>query len=354
MNCHLLELYRCQRLPVFQNRIYHSREAALTCQTGDVRLIQDLQTGLISNHDFNPDLLVYDADYQNEQAHSSAFQDHLQSILDLVSLHFQGNTLIEVGCGKGLFLEKLQNQGFPVTGLDPTYEGDNPAILKKYFSLETGIRGDGIILRHVLEHIQNPYDFLCLLRDSNGGGGKIYIEVPCFEWICNRCSWFDIFYEHVNYFRLSDFQRMFESVFHAAHSFNGQYLAVVADLASLRPPVYQDKPIAFPPSFTRSVQSLSQRLAANPDRPRVVWGGASKGVIFSIFMERAGMSIQMVVDVNPAKQGKYIGVTGLRVSSPEEALDQLPEGSEIIVMNSNYLEEIRSMTQNRFSYFPAD
>ena len=354
MNPHLIELYRCQGLPVLQNRIYHSREAAQACQTGDVRLVQNLQTGLISNHDFNPALLVYDADYQNEQAHSATFQDHLENIIDLVARHFRNNTLIEVGCGKGLFLEKLQKLGFPVTGLDPTYEGNNPAILKKYFSLGTGIRGDGIILRHVLEHIQNPCDFLCQLRDANGGGGKIYIEVPCFEWICARCSWFDVFYEHVNYFRLADFHRMFGTIFHAAHSFNGQYLSVVADLASLRPPVYQDKPVAFPSSFTSSVQTHSLRLAANPSRSRIVWGGASKGVIFSIFMDRAGTPIQTVVDVSPAKQGKYIGVTGLCVSSPEEAITQCPEGSEIIVMNSNYLEEIRRMTHHRFTYYPAD
>ena len=60
-----------------------------------------------------------------------------------------------------------------------------------------------------MEHIQNPYEFLSQLKDANGGGGRVYIEVPCFEWICEHRAWFDIFYEHVNYFRRSDFNRMF-------------------------------------------------------------------------------------------------------------------------------------------------
>lgn len=354
MNPDLHELYCCEHLPVFQNRMYQSCAEARSCTTGDIRLVQDLQIGLISNHAFNPDLMIYDEAYQNEQAHSDFFRDHLHEVLGLIARHFQNQSLIEVGCGKGLFLEKLQEQGYSIVGVDPAYEGNNPAILKQYFCPETGIRADGIVLRHVLEHIQNPYDFLCALRDANGGRGKIYIEVPCFEWICSRRSWFDIFFEHVNYFRLSDFHRMFGDVHQAGHSFNGQYLSIIAELGSLRPPVYQEPPVAFPKTFTQSALTHSQRFAANPARPRIIWGGASKGVVFSIFMARAGTPIQTVVDVNPAKQGKFLGVTGLRVISPEELMATVPEGSEIIVMNSNYLDEIRQMTNNRFTYQPAD
>ncbi len=51
-------------------------------------------------------------------------------------------------------------QGFKVTDLDPTYEGANPNVIKAYFSPEIGLRADGIILRHVLEHVQDPVEFL--------------------------------------------------------------------------------------------------------------------------------------------------------------------------------------------------
>ena len=348
-----LELYRCEGLPVFQNRVYPTPAEACACPTGELRLAQNLETGLISNLAFNPDLIIYDAFYQNEQAHSLAFQDHLDAVLDLIDRNFQDCSLIEVGCGKGVFLEKLSQRGYAVTGMDPAYEGDNPAILKQYFSPAAGVRADCIVLRHVLEHIQDPVAFLQLLRDSNGGGGKIYIEVPCFDWICANRTWFDVFYEHVNYFRLADFSRMFGTVHYAAHSFGGQYLSVVAELASLRQPRYEAPPVTFPADFSASIATHSQRLAAAPDRRRVVWGAASKGVIFSIHMARAGTPIHDVVDMNPAKQGFYLGVTGLRVSSPREIMAALPDGSEIIVMNANYLEEIRSLTEQRYHYCSA-
>jgi SAM-dependent methyltransferase len=348
-----LELHRCEGLPVFQNRVYPTPEEARACATGDVLLAQNLETGLIANLAFNPDLIVYDAFYQNEQAHSAAFQDHLDAVLGLIDRHFHGCSLIEVGCGKGVFLEKLSRRGYAVTGMDPAYEGANPAIRKEYFTPAAGVRGDGLILRHVLEHIQDPYAFLQLLRDSNGGGGRIYIEVPCFDWICSNRSWFDVFYEHVNYFRLADFERLFGTVHHAAHSFDGQYLSVVAELASLRPPRFAGPPVEFPADFSASITTHAARLAAAPDRRPVVWGAASKGVIFAIHMARAGAPIHDVVDMNPAKQGRYLGVTGLRVSSPAEIMATLPDGAEVIVMNPNYLEEIRQLTQHRYRYCPA-
>ena len=56
--------------------------------------------------------------------------------------------------------------------------------------------------------------------------------MPCLDWICKHRAWFDIFYEHVNYFRLTDFQRLFQRIEDSGHLFGGQYLYVVAELAS--------------------------------------------------------------------------------------------------------------------------
>ena len=269
-------LYRAEKLPIFQNRIFHSEEDARNCATGDVILGQHPETGLIFNQAFCPELVHYDADYQNEQGLSSVFQAHLRDVSKIVLKHFRGLSLIEVGCGKGHFLEALQVAGFQVTGLDPAYEGSNPSIIKEYFSAEVGLRGDGIILRHVLEHIQDPIAFLSTICEANGGKGKVYIEVPCLDWICAHRAWFDIFYEHVNYFRLSDFHRMFGIVEEAGRIFNGQYLYVVADLATLRAPVLGEAArFEFPPGFPEGVNRYAGRLTTRRGPPATMWGAAS-------------------------------------------------------------------------------
>lgn len=346
-------LYRVAQLPVFQNRMFDSCEAARACPRGDLDIVQDDATGLIFNRAFDPSLLVYDADYQNEQGHSAAFRAHLDAVAQCVMRHFHGSTLIEVGCGKGHFLAVLQGLGFAVTGLDPAYEGSNPAIRRECFTPATGLRADGLILRHVLEHLRDPYAFLCQLRDANGGTGKVYIEVPCVDWIARQHAWFDLFYEHVNYFRLADFSRLFGTLHEAGHCFGGQYLYAVADLASLREPVAgTDARFEFPPAMQADVARTAARLkaarlAGRPDA--AVWGGASKGVIFSLLMARAGVPPALVVDINPAKQGRFIAASGLRVHSAEEALAHLAPGTDVFVMNPNYLDEIQALTKHRFN-----
>jgi len=349
------EIYRAEQLPVFQNRMFHSEIEAKNCVKGDIHLVQDVQTGLIFNQAFKPSLMQYDADYQNEQAVSAVFRQHLQKVSKFIRKHFDGCTLIEVGCGKGHFLEQLQGMGFDIVGFDPTYEGSNPSVIKKYFSPEVGLRADGIILRHVLEHVQEPIGFLSKILDANGGGGKIYIEVPCFDWICDHLAWFDIFYEHVNYFRLTDFYRMFGTVYEAGYSFNGQYLYVVADLATVRVPISNNvDQIEFPENFLDSVNQYASKLRTqNTDHRTIsaIWGGASKGVIFALLMDRAGVKVDMVIDINPRKQGKFLAATGLQVWSPEMAMLKLESaGADIFVMNSNYLNEIKALTKHQFNY----
>jgi hypothetical protein len=42
------------------------------------------------------------------------------------------------------------------------------------------------------------------------------------------------------------------------------------------------------------------------------------------------------------------------VSSPQEAMDALPEGANVFVMNSNYFEEIKRTTGGRYVYHAVD
>jgi len=353
-----LSVYRQNRFPVLQNRVYSSAEEARNCVLGDINIVQDLDTGLIFNAAFKSDLMVYDLNYNNEQAFSGVFKKHLNWVAHTIEVHFGKQNLIEVGCGKGFFLELLLSFGFEITGFDSTYDGTNPRIIKQYF--EPGIiksPARGLILRHVLEHILNPINFLSKLKKSNGDQGLIYIEVPCFDWIMKNRTWFDIFYEHVNYFRLNDFKRMFGKVVECGYCFGGQYLYIIADLSTLRQPKYNEScQMLFPENFLMSLNSAQERQQRIEEKrfDAAVWGAGSKGVIFLLLRERIGLPINMVIDINHSKQGKFLPVTGLKVYSPSQAMMILKDGATVYVMNSNYLAEIKEMTNHRFNYVEAN
>lgn len=349
------ELFRASGLPVLQNRTFANASEAKASQKGDVVLVQDESTGLIFNDAFDPSLLLYDSNYQNEQACSSVFQKHLDDVATIIARHFKGQQLIEVGCGKGYFLEHLRALKYDITGIDPAYEGDNPDVIKAPFERGLGLSADAIVLRHVLEHIPDPLGFLSEIARANGGHGSIYIEVPCFDWILERRAWFDIFYEHVNYFRIRDFERMFSQIREHGHVFGGQYIYVVADLASLRRPQgnAHDR-ITVPTDFLSGVDRAISVIRNSGSKRNAIWGAASKGVIFSVYLQRAGIIIDEAIDINPAKQGRFLACSGLAVSSPKDAVSRLMAEDNLFVMNSNYLDEIIAQSNRRYTYYRVD
>jgi len=348
--------YNINQLPIFQNRMYDTESEAKNCPKGDVRLVEDLQTGLVYNASFRPELMEYDEHYQNEQAVSQLFQEHLESVYKIIERSMGKEDLVEVGCGKGYFLELLLKHGVEITGFDPAYEGINTRIERHYFDKSFGTKANGLILRHVLEHIQEPVNFLMRLKEANGGSGLIYIEVPNFDWICSKRAWFDIFYEHANYFRLADFDRMFDKVVESGALFGGQYIYVVAELGSVKIPKYDKQTLVdFPQDFLHfPIKQNRAEQSRTEQNNGAIWGGASKGVIFSLIKMREGIIFNTVIDINPAKQGKFLAATGLKVQSPDEALPTLASGADIWVMNSNYLDEIKKISGNTYNYICID
>ena len=143
---------------------------------------------------------------------------------------------------------------------------------------------------------------------------------------------------------------MFGSVLECGRVFGGQYLYLVADLATLRVPVASPFDLINPKQFVKFDYSYRPQQG----RDAAIWGGALKGVIFALLGRRAGFDINIVIDINPAKQGMYLAATGLQVRSPTSGLSQLAQNSTIFVMNSNYLEEIRRQSNGNYEYVCVD
>jgi hypothetical protein len=233
-----------------------------------------------------------------------------------------------------------------ITGFDPTYEGSNPRVRRDYFAPGASIRAKGLILRHVLEHIRNPFDFLVQLKEANGGG-LIYIELPRFDWICEDRAWFDVFYEHVNYFRISDFHRMFGKVIDSGSIFGGQYLYVVGDLATLRTPKIDEADrVKFPTDFT---DKITKREPLGHGR-----------VPFGWCVQRSHLLAPQSASRRAHRYGdRHQSSQAGQVSSGDRVVGAFPRAgaasqSTIYVMNSNYLDEIKAMSANAFEYVQVD
>ena len=356
-------------VPVMMNRVYASAQEAANAARATLALARCQDCGFVWNSHFQPSLMSYDENYENDQTVSPAFVEHLTARACDVIASVRENVAIdalEVGCGQGRFLRELSSVGGDrirsLEGFDPAWRGNGQEgpggarIQRQYFDVHSAQqlthKPNVVVSRHTIEHVADPVAFLSAIRVALGPSSraKVFIETPCIEWILQHGAMQDFCYEHCSLFDAPSLATALERAgFTNAkvdHVFGGQYLWANAQATELsKGPAFVRKDVALP-QIDRERSSYIARWhqnlqAAAQDGPVALWGASTKGVTFALLNDPQGHLIDHVVDINPAKQGRYLALTGLAVLSPSDSAQRRPR--TIFVMNPNYMEEIREV-----------
>lgn len=251
----------------------------------------------------------------------------------------KGARAVEIGCGTGDFVRLLRADGwFVASGFDAPYAGDDPAVEARFLTSADRVDADLVILRHVLEHMQRPHEFLSLLR-TIFRDADIYIEVPEFSSTERENTFLDVTYEHVNYFTPQSLVALFHRVRAQGLLFGDQCQYAVALLRALCGEAYvadydaEDwDDVALDPLFVGLRRAVDSLREADAYRGLAVWGAATKGVLFCHHVMRdapdVGRRIACAVDVNPRTQGGMPPSTRLPILSPADFAAQAT-GDEI-------------------------
>lgn len=339
----IYSLYRLDRIPAFQNKLFKTREAAQKSPVAAVDLMCCPHCDLVFNAAFDHDLMDYDDDYQNAQDHSPSFQSYLEEIAGYIleEVDIKQQKIVEIGCGKAYFMQILLGKGADVIGFDPTYEGDDPRVEKCYFTRETaeGLKTDAVVMRHTLEHIDRPLDFLKELQTFLPAHVTIHIEIPRFEWIIDHNAFWDIFHEHCNYFTERFFQRIFGGKAKIRRTFSDQYMLVSAKLADLVTDFSGLAPFEKRPALVTDIPSYRTKL--QKFQKNYVWGAGAKGIAFANILDADVEKITAVIDINPRKQQHFLPLSGHPCIAPEK-IDWAALGDDacLWIMNDNYKTEI--------------
>jgi len=339
-------IYQINNIPLFQNKVYKTRLEAENAKTGEVEIVHCESCDYVYNQKFDYNIMAYDDDYQNEQANSIFFQNYLCQVIDFIeSKGFSDKKIIEIGCGKGYFINELWKRGIDAIGFDPAYEGDNDKIVKDYFSDKyDNTEADLIIMRHTLEHIQDPLKFLQTIRKAVNSKCHVFIEVPSFEWIVEHRAFWDIFYEHCNYFTQNCLENMFLKSEHGL-LFNNQYQYILASMGDFLTQI-SNKTIKQNIYLDLSAEVKRYKKFILENKNTIVWGAGAKGAQFLNILDPNADIIECVVDINPMKQGCFIGGSAHQIISPEDLINQF-DSAVILLMNENYESEIRGMLDNK-------
>lgn len=356
-------------VPVMNTTLFYSPGQARDIARGTISLAQCVTCGLIFNRHFSPWDVHYGPFYEETQHYSERFSQFEASLAkELVErCLLQGKTICDIGCGKAEFLRLLcaggQNRGI---GLDPTVCPERiPRQDRAHLRLEPRyyIPGEPLTdihlacLKMTLEHIAEPLHFLRGLRSSlMGSGCPLFIQVPNGEFVMEKGAFWDVYYEHCNYFSLRSLRSLAGRAGFVVERmwmvFGGQYICMLLHPSGLGEAVPAPVEGVVLRNFSSRVGLHLERWKSLADafgragRAVFLWGGGSKAVAFISGME-GHSAIRGAIDINPHKQGTFLPGSGLPIHSPH-VLKQHPD-SLVIVMNPNYKGEVERLLKGGLS-----
>ena len=354
-------------VPTYVNFLWPTRDEALACTRGTIRLAACDRCGLIYNAAYDPRRLQYRPGYENSLHYSAVFQTYARALARQLVERFdlRGKRIADIGCGRGDFLYMLcdagDNRG---VGFDPSHteppedvvQPDRVTFVRDFYSERYASDPfDFVCSRHTLEHVERPQDLLAPLRRGIGDRSStpVFFEVPNARYTIDNVFVWDIIYEHPLYFVDVSLERTFlthgfkpERTY---DTFDGQYLCIEA-----RPHGGESASTGDDPrlgDLKRSLEQFEDRYAsyrdewqqrlddhANSGKRVALWGAGSKGVMFlNTFSPQP--HIGSVIDINPRKHGMHIAGTGQRIEGPIH-LKSAP-ADVIIIANPVYRDEIK-------------
>jgi SAM-dependent methyltransferase len=349
---HLLDV---GEMPVLCNQLCSTEEAARSVAFGRIDLKFCRSCGHVFNLAFDRSKVQYSPEYENSLHCSGMFQRYADDLVEQLveRYNLRGKRVMEVGCGQGDFLTSLcaagDNTGF---GFDPSYAGGNedPGVTIRtasFADIEGRHEVDFVCCRHVLEHIDEPREFLSALVAKLEPGTTVLFEVPNVLFTIRDGGIWDIIYEHCGYFSPSSLTRAFQlaglNVKEVEETFNGQFLVVHAEVSDSVSDVDPVDPTLeclaerFAESYRTKIgewRKVLQKAATDGDRV-VAWGAGSKG---NTFLNLVGPNVAAIVDINPKKRGKFVAGTAQPIVAPEQLAENPP--FTVVIMNPVYRTEI--------------
>ncbi|MEI7606704.1 MAG: class I SAM-dependent methyltransferase [Rhodospirillaceae bacterium] len=365
------------KVPVMQNYVYFDYNEAMESPYGDISLTGCLDCGFVYNRLFNQEKLRYDSGYDN-CVPSNIFLNYYKDIANYLYSQYdiKDGLVIDIGCGKGEFIRLLCSiyPDVAAIGIDPTCRpniefGGRLQLIKSEFSPGLVTKRPALVIsRHVVEHISSPALFLNTIRKgiSRYPETPVFIEVPDLNWIVENDAYWDICYEHCNYFtntsicnalQISGFDRAV-----VQNAFGGQYLWAESRLCSdkIEESIDMESNLLYRISSyeTREKQVIALMKGKLEEFHRdgysvVVWGMATKGVVFCNLIDPNNTLINYCIDVNPGKHNAFVPLTGHKIQAPDDLCGMNINNLIVIVMNMNYLNEIKECCAKLWVYQKA-
>lgn len=334
---------------------------------------------LVQTEDFADVHELFDADYAYFSSFSSSWLTHAERYVTQMAERFCLNSqslVVEVAANDGYLLQYVQQKNIPCLGIEPTNSTANAArekgieIVEDFFGValatelvRQGKQADLTAANNVLAHVPDINDFVSGFSLLLKPDGVATFEFPHLLQLIQHAQFDTIYHEHFSYLSLTAVQRIFD--------YNGLQVFDVETIpthgGSLR--VFAQRKDMGTRAVTKAVSDMlmlesdsgiaSENYYANfQDRANTIkndlisflintkkqgkkiiaYGAAAKG---NTLINYAGIRedlITHVVDLNPAKQGKFL--PGSRIPIVDEQMIRKNQPDYVLILPWNLTTEI--------------
>lgn len=334
---------------------------------------------LVQTEDFAQSHTLFDAEYAYFSSYSSSWLQHSREYVDAMIARFGLNSqshIVEVAANDGYLLQYVKEQNIPCTGIEPTTSTATVAIAKGLDIIEEffdealavklvamGKQADLTTANNVLAHVPDINGFVAGFAKLLKPDGVATFEFPHLTKLIEKNLFDTIYHEHYSYLSLTVVNRIFAQ--------NGLHIFDVEEFptqgGSLR--LYAQRIDSGQHQQNASVQQILtaekqagvataafyQGLQAEVNKIKhdfltflldikaqgkmvAAYGAAAKG---NTLLNYAGVRpdlLPYVVDLNPAKQGKFL--PGSRIPIVTEASLKTAKPDYILILPWNIKDEV--------------